>query len=123
MIVVYIAGKYTDTTQWKVKQNIQRAEALGAEIVERFGKVGQGVMVIIPHTNTAHWEGLQDDQWFYDATMELLRRSDVCVHVPGDQHRSKGTRLEIADCANTGKPVFEGNDAGLERFRQWLTNL
>lgn len=118
MIVVYVAGKYTDMAQYKVKKNIWRAEELGMEIVRRFGS--QHVMVIVPHTNTAHWEGIQSDEWFYEATEELLRRSDACIYIPGDLEKSRGTKQEYDHCVKNNKPVFCGDEAGLVEFGNWI---
>lgn len=116
MKVIYIAGKYTDAHAYLVKQNIQRAEALGMEVAR------MGASVIVPHTNTAHWEGVQSDQWFYDATLELLKRCDALVYVPGDIERSTGTRNEVQYCKDNRVPFFCGNEAGLDEFHKWLTN-
>jgi len=120
MILCYIAGKYTDTDQYKVKQNIYWADLLGMEVVRKFGKTGPGVMVMVPHTNTAHWEGVQDDEWFYEATEELLKRCDAMIYVPGDEERSRGTKQEIDFCVENGKPYFRGDVAGLKEFEHWL---
>ena len=123
MKLVYIAGKYTDKTFAGVDRNIKIADALGMQVVKRFGKVGQGVMVMIPHNNTPlHWEGAQDGQWFYDATMELLKRCDACIYVPGDNspHISPGTANEIKYCLDNGKPAFSGDETGLHAFARWL---
>lgn len=120
MHCIYIAGKYTGSCAWEVKKNILKAELLGAEVVSKFGNIHGGVMVIIPHTNTAHWEGLQSDEWFYKATMELLKRCDAMIYVPGDQDRSYGTKMEILHCQETNKPYFPGDQNGLADFLEWL---
>jgi nucleoside 2-deoxyribosyltransferase len=122
MILVYVAGKYTDETFAGVDRNIKIADALGQEIVKRFGQ--QGVFVSIPHNNTPlHWDGIQDAQWFYDATMELLKRCDAMIHVPGDQDRSTGTKNEIVYCMTNGVPFFSGDEEGLEEFGAWLKSI
>ena len=80
MYLCYIAGAYTDPSFANVDKNIKAADALGQQVVKRFGK--EGVMVLIPHNNTPlHWDGIQSGEWFYDATMELLKRCDVCIYV------------------------------------------
>lgn len=118
MIVVYVAGAYTADCAYKVKQNIWLAEQLGMKIVERFGH--RGVMVIVPHTNTAHWEGIQSDEWFYEATEELLNRSDVLIAEPKRGENSRGTSQEIQHCLDTDKPYFWGTTKGLDLFSEWL---
>lgn len=121
MILVYVAGKYTDETFAGIDRNIKIADALGMEIVKRFG--GQGVFVIIPHNNTPlHWDGVQSAQYFYDATLEMLKRCDAMIHVPGDQERSTGTRNEIKYCLENSIPMFDGTEDGFEEFQQWLNS-
>lgn len=121
MNLIYIAGAYTGTSFADTFHNISIADSLGREVVSRFGKVGQGVMVSIPHNNTPlHWDGIQDPEWFYGATMELLKRCDAMIYVPGDEGRSVGTKNEIEHCKKTGKSYFRGDGEGFAEFRQWL---
>lgn len=98
--VVYIAGKYRAPTPWGVEQNIQAAEAVAAKVIQA------GHMPLTPHKNTAHMEGLADDAFFLAGTMELLRRCDAVVMVPGWE-RSVGARAEVVEANHLGLPVFD----------------
>ena len=119
MILVYVAGKYTGRTFADIDRNIKTADALGQEIVWRYGK--EGVFVSIPHNNTPlHWEGIQSPEWFYEATMELLKRCDAMIYVPDHEYKSLGTKNEIAYCKRVSKAYFRGDEEGFKEFEQWL---
>lgn len=100
MKVVYIAGKYRAPTPWGVEQNIRAAEEVGARVIQA------GHMPLIPHANTRHMEGLADDAFFLAGTMELLRRCDAVLLVPGWES-SVGTRAEVIEANRLGLPVFD----------------
>ena len=121
MILIYIAGKYTDKTFAGVDRNIKIADALGQKVVRQFGRLD--VFVMIPHNNTPlHWDGIQPNEWFYDATIELLNRCDAMVYVDGDELRSHGTRGEIDFCIKNNKPYFPGSELGFAEFEEWLNS-
>lgn len=101
MKITYVAGPYRSDTVAGVKKNIQEAEFWGMEIVQ----VTNNVYPIIPHTNTAHWEGLRDDTFFLYGTLEAMRRCDAVFACPGWEE-SKGTKGEIEEANKLGIPVF-----------------
>ena len=122
MRLIYIAGQYNNDTFAGIDRNIKIADALGQEIVKRFGQ--QGVFVIIPHNNTPlHWKGIQSDEWFYEATLSLLRKCDACVVVPGSEKTSIGTQGEIKYCQENEVPYFMGDQVGLRLFKAWLNRM
>lgn len=99
MKVIYIAGPFTAPTSWQRELNVRRAEELGFVIAEA------GAMPLIPHANTRYFEGTMTPEFWYEGTLELLRRCDavaVCAGYVG----SRGTGLEIAEAARRGMPVF-----------------
>lgn len=108
--LVYIAGPYRAASAWEVACNIHRAREHGARVVTL------GAYPVIPHSNTAHFDGLTDDEMFWlDGTLELMRRCDA-VLLTEDWQRSSGARREREDALARGIPVF--NDA-LE-LEEWL---
>lgn len=62
---------------------------------------------VIPHSNTGHLDDScsLSEQYWLDATMELMRRCDAVVLCPGWQH-SSGTLAEIAEAQRLGITVF-----------------
>lgn len=103
MKVAYIAGPYRSKNQVDVRNNITAARKVGVQVCKK------GYSVIIPHSNT----GLFDfalpstpDRFWLDATMELLKRSDLIVLCPGYK-ASAGTLAEIKEAEKRGLPIYE----------------
>lgn len=116
MRVVYVAGPFTAGDGWAIEQNIRRAEEVGYRVVEL------GASPLIPHTNTRFFSGTKTAEFWYEATLELLRRCDAMVTVEGWQD-SKGTKRELAEAAERGIPVFDINrEDGLASFKRWLAS-
>jgi hypothetical protein len=99
MKVAYIAGKYRADTEWEVLTNIRTAE----EYALKYSAIGYAV--ICPHKNTAFQGGYLPDQYFLDATMELMRRSDVVVMIPGWEE-SEGATLEHNEAFKLKKMII-----------------
>jgi hypothetical protein len=103
--VAYIAGKYRAQTEWELVQNIRLAEHYALKYA------ALGYAVVCPHKNSAHFGGTLPDQYWLDSTMELLRRCDVVVMIPG-WRRSEGALAEHAEAVRLSKHViFEGEGA------------
>lgn len=103
MKLVYIAGPYRAATPWGVEQNIRAAE----DVAVRVHKAG--MFAVCPHANSRHMEGVADDAHFLAGTMEMMRRCDAVLLVPGWQ-RSAGSRGEVAEAERLGIPVFGSHD-------------
>jgi hypothetical protein len=100
--VVYVAGPYRANTRKGIELNIQAARAVGLLCCRK------GWSPVIPHANTGHLDGVDptiSDAFWLAATMELLRRSDAVVLVPGWEI-SSGTRDEIIEAQMRGIPVY-----------------
>ena len=100
MKVVYIAGPFRGATPWDVEQNVRRAEALALEVAR------MGAMPLCPHANTRHFDGQLTAEFWLEGTLELLRRCDAVLLVPGWE-TSSGTKAEVAEAERLGSPVFE----------------
>jgi hypothetical protein len=100
--LIYVAGKFTAPDRAGVQRNIAAAVAIGLEIARL------GAMPVIPHANTSHpnFEAIQPYMFWIDGTLELLRRSDACVMVPGWEE-SNGAKGERAEAHRLGIPVFD----------------
>lgn len=104
-LVVYIAGPFRGANAWAIECNVRRAETKALDAA------GAGFIPLCPHTNTRFFHGTFSDQFWIDATLELLRRCDAVLLVPGWE-ASAGTRGEVDAAKRLGIPVFE-----------WLTQL
>lgn len=102
MPTVYVAGPYRHLERAGIEQNIRNALAIGLLCCRK------GWSPIIPHSNTAHLDAVDPtigDEFWLAATMELMRRCDAVVLVPGWQE-SIGTRAEIQEAQIRGIPVY-----------------
>jgi len=105
MKVVYVAGPFTAKTAWDIENNIRRAEELGFEVAKA------GAMPLIPHANTRWFHGQCTAEFWYEGTLELLRRCDAIILVK-DWDTSKGARGEEAEAKRLGLPVFYATQIG-----------
>lgn len=99
MKVVYIAGPYRAASEYGVVQNIRRAEAMALEVWRA------GAAAICPHMNTAHWGGACPDEVWLTGDLEILRRCDALLRVPGE-YTSVGTSAEIEAARANDQPIF-----------------
>lgn len=99
--LLYIAGPYRSITRAGVDANIATARRVGALAAAK------GWAPLVPHTNTAHMDELVDlgDQFWLDATMEMMRRCDAVLLCPG-WTLSSGTKDEVAEATRLGLPIF-----------------
>jgi len=74
-------------------------------------------MPLTPPLLGPHFEGIQNYDWWSDAYMNVLRRSDAVFMVPG-WLRSKGANKELEEALDLGMPVFYT----LESLKEWIDN-
>ena len=108
MRIVYIAGLCTGANTWETERNIRRAETLAFAVAEA------GAMPLTPHSITRLFHGTLIQFW-YDGTMELLRRCDAVICVSGWE-LSRGVTAEIEEARRRGMPIFERVD----ELKAWL---
>ncbi len=101
MKLIYVAGRYRSKSKEGVRLNIQAASHVGAIASEK------GWYPVIPHTNTAGHEHItdNDDQFYLDGTLELMRRCDAVVMVPG-WAQSSGAIGEHNEAHKLGIPTY-----------------
>lgn len=99
MRVIYIAGKFRGATPWQVEQNVRAAEAAALEVWRA------GCFALCPHTNTRHFDKELPDEVFLAGTLEMLRRSDAILLIPG-WTRSQGALAELEEARRLGLAVF-----------------
>lgn len=97
--LVYIAGPYRGANAWEVEQNIQRAEAIAADVFET------GHYPLCVHTMYRNFDGTMTGQFWLDATMEMMRRCDVVLILPHSDN-SEGTRGEMLEAMARRIPIL-----------------
>jgi hypothetical protein len=89
--LIYIAGRYTEDHPYLIQRNIDMARYYSQEVALLGG------FPICPHANLAHFEGIQDYNFFAEGNLILMRRCDAVFFIPDWQY-SKGAKEEH-DCA------------------------
>ena len=117
MRLAYIAGPYTAKTAWEIEQNVRRAEEWGLAVAKC------GVMPLIPHTNSRFFHGLLTPEFWYLGTLELLKRSDAIILIPG-WSLSTGARGEKKWAEENDLPIFDAEsclvvDDVLRQILRW----
>lgn len=99
MKVIYVAGPYRAQTEHGTILNIREAEAVAIQVWQA------GHVALTPHLNTRLFGGLCSDEVWLQGGLELLRRCDGIVLVPG-WSVSTGTLAEVKEAARLGLPVY-----------------
>jgi hypothetical protein len=110
MKVIYIAGKFRGPTPWAIEQNVRRAEERALE-VNRLG----GCVALCPHTNNRFFQDSLPDQVWLEGALELMRRCDAVMLVPGWE-TSSGTAHELEVARFRNIPAF----VDLDDLEAWL---
>lgn len=98
MKIVYLAGPYRGANPAETERNIRTAQRYAMALTEA------GIAVYSPHLNTAHFDGLQPDEWFFKHGLEMLRRCDALVVMPGFEN-SSGTLREVMEAQKLQIPT------------------
>ena len=99
MKVAYVAAPFSGPDHWIVTLNIIEAKKVAMDVA------WYGVMPMCPHGNTESFHGTKTNDFWYDGTMELLKRCDAIVMHPNWRH-SKGCQLEHGYAEKSGMPIF-----------------
>ncbi len=98
MKLVYIAGAYRGDSMNAVWNNIAHARSW-AEVVAQ-----KGEFPVCPHMNTAFMDGIQSDEFWLEGTLELLKKCDSILMIPGWQE-SSGAKMELAVATERGMEI------------------
>ena len=112
MRVIYIAGKYRAPSPWGIENNIRAAEVIALEVAKL------GAAPLAPHPMYRYYQGSLPDEFWLQGTLELLRRCDAVMLVPGWE-QSTGARGEKVEAERRGMPVF----SKLDDLEWWLKNV
>ena len=100
MKLIYVAGPYRAESAWEVEKNIRRAEEAGLTLA------GLGACPVIPHTMFRFFNGLRTDEFWLEATLQLLSKCDAVYMVPGWEN-SEGSIGEHAHAQAHGFQIFQ----------------
>jgi len=98
MRLIYIAGPYTAERPSQIRGNIERARDAAREVATA------GAMPIAPHLLSTGIECAQPEEWWADATMDVLAACDAMLLLPGWQD-SHGCVRELVYAEVAGLPV------------------
>ncbi len=99
MKVAYIAGAYRSSTIAGIEENIQHAR----KYAKKYWKLG--FMAYCPHSNSSFMDGIAPDEVFLEGGLEMLRRCDIIVFIPGWE-KSAGSRAEHDEAVRIGKEII-----------------
>lgn len=105
MKIAYVAGPYRAKTKLGIIKNIMAARKIAKELWKL------GYSVICPHSNSGLFSGIPEEI-FLEGDIEILKKCDVVVLVPGWEN-SSGTMNEIQIAAANNIAIFEWEDNGL----------
>lgn len=97
---VYVAGPYSGADGWEVACNVHRAEEVAREVVRL------GAAPVTPHSIGARMAGTETYELWCETTLEMMRRCDAVVFVPGWE-RSRGAVGERKEAVRIGLPCFD----------------
>jgi hypothetical protein len=109
--LVYVSGPYTAATVERTLEHIKQAEIAGDAI-----RSGGSYALVVHSEGLPYAKGELDDthgaQYWYEETLEKMRRCDAVVMLPGWQ-QSIGCLNEYAEAKRLGIPVYESIGAWL----------
>ena len=97
--IIYIAGSYRADTEWGVKQNIDKAEAVALKYWKK------GYAVYCPHKNCGFFGGACPDSVWLEGGIEFLSRCDCIVMMIGWE-KSSGSRAEHKFAIDNGMTIL-----------------
>ena len=96
MNLIYIAAPFRGPNAWVVAENIRRSERWVLPLAEG------GFIGVSPHALFAHFDKALPDQFWLDATAEVMLKCDAVLRLPG---ASVGADGEVALARKAGLPV------------------
>lgn len=111
--VVFIGGAYAGKTIHDTVENIRKAEYWAIRVWQAGG------ISICPHTNSALLNGVVEEKVFLDGYVEVLRRCDGLLLIPGWDN-SDGAKMEEEYAKSFNLPIFFTEGESWKQFNRWL---
>lgn len=109
MKMVYVAGPYRADNSWELEANIRAAETISFQVFSL------GAVAICPHTISRYMAGTLNDDFWLEATMNMLSRCDAMIVAKGWE-KSAGTLGEIGYAIENNISIFYN----LKDFINWV---
>jgi nucleoside 2-deoxyribosyltransferase len=106
---IYVAGPYTANDSWSLEKNIRSAEEISFQVFSL------RAVAVCSHTISRYFFGTLNEEFWLEATMNMLSRCDAMVVVEGWK-KSSGTLGEIKYAAENDIPIFYS----VEELAEWL---
>lgn len=103
-LMIYVAAPFTAPTGHGIAQHIAQAERMGKLISDA------GAYPVMPQANTRSFVGEQTPEFWYEATLELMRRCDgvLAIRVSSTTgETSKGVAAELQEAHKLGMPTLD----------------
>jgi len=117
--LVYVVGKYTDTSREKIKANIEVADKAAKELLKL------GFIPIVPHKNSAFWDDdpeiakrFHHQEWLTEYCFPLQERCDM-TFLSENWVGSLGSEAEHVHAHEIGQPHSD-SITSLCFIREWL---
>jgi hypothetical protein len=112
MKLIYVAGPFRGPNSWVIECNVREAETMALEVAR------MGAVPLCPHSMTRFFQGTLPDEYWLEATLEMLRKCDAVVFT-ARWSQSAGARAENEEAKRLGLPRFFA-DHGLTALENWL---
>jgi len=97
--LIYIACAFHAPTEFEKQLNVAAARRAGYQIAKA------GFYPVMPTVNTSGFEEANTPEFWYNATMELMRRCDA-VYVVDGWHDSSGVKGEMDEAKRLEIPIY-----------------
>lgn len=116
--LVYVAGRYSASSDRTVEENVEAARV----VARRVAAAHPLLFPVVPHQLNAGLESVGDYEWWLAGTLELMRRCDAVVMVPGWES-SRGACAEREEAIQRGMPIFDAESVGCaEALRDFVAD-
>jgi len=100
--LIMVCGPYRAESVWEITQNIIKARSIAAQLWS------EGWDVFCPHANTAHFDGICEDDVWLNFTCRMLTYCDA-VYMMENWENSEGSQREYELASKLNKEIIYQN--------------